>query len=88
MNVSFKNSFLKEIEKLKDQSLKDEILESIVAVESAKDISEIKKIKKLKGFDLYYRIRIGNYRIGLKIENGTVHFAAFEHRKDIYKKFP
>ncbi|MDB5226116.1 MAG: hypothetical protein JWN78_309, partial [Bacteroidota bacterium] len=32
-------------------------------------------------------IRIGDYRIGIKVENEVVYFAAFEHRKDIYKSF-
>ncbi len=27
---------------------------------------EIKEIKKIAGFKFYYRIRIGQYRIGLK----------------------
>ena len=88
MKVDFKKTFLKELEKLKNKSLKNSIYNSIIQVELAESISEIKNIKKLAGFEMYYRLRVGDYRIGLKLENETVNFVIFEHRKDIYKTFP
>jgi mRNA interferase RelE/StbE len=88
MKVEFKKSFLKELQKLKNKGLKNSIADCIVQVESAKNITQIKNIKKLEGYTLYYRIRVGDYRIGVKVENEIVYFAAFEHRKDIYKNFP
>lgn len=88
MKVEFKKSFLKELKKLKNKSLKNSIAESIIQVESAKNIAHIKNLKKLAGYDIYYRIRVGDYRIGLKIEKDVVYFAVCEHRKDIYRKFP
>lgn len=88
MKVDFKKTFLKELEKLKNKSLKNSIYNSIIQVELAESISEIKNIKKLAGFEIYYRLRVGDYRIGLKLENDTVNFVIFEHRKDIYKTFP
>lgn len=88
MKVDFKKTFLKELEKLKNKSLKNSIYNSIIQVELAESISEIKNIKKLAGFEIYYRLRVGDFRIGLKLENDTVNFVIFEHRKDIYKTFP
>ncbi len=88
MKVDFKKTFLKELEKLKNKSLKNSIYNSIIQVELAESILEIKNIKKLAGFEMYYRLRVGDYRIGLKLENDTVNFVIFEHRKDIYKTFP
>ncbi|MGH2412635.1 MAG: type II toxin-antitoxin system RelE family toxin, partial [Microcystaceae cyanobacterium] len=35
-----------------------------------------------------YRIRLGDYRIGLFIEGKTVTFARVLHRKEIYRYFP
>ncbi len=88
MKVEFKKSFLKELKKLKNKSLKNSIADCIVQVESAENISHIKNLKKLTGYDVYYRIRVGDYRIGFKIENEVVYFVVFEHRKEIYRKFP
>lgn len=88
MKVEFKKSFLKELKKLKDKHLKNSIAECIFHIESADNLSHIKNLKKLAGYDVYYRIRIGDYRIGLKIEKNLVNFVVCEHRKEIYKKFP
>jgi mRNA-degrading endonuclease RelE of RelBE toxin-antitoxin system len=48
----------------------------------------IANLKKLKGHLTAYRIRSGDYRIGIFIENKVVIFACFAHRKDIYNEFP
>ena len=88
MKIEFKKSFLTELKKLKDKSLKANVAECILQVESAKNLSQIKNLKKLTGYDVYYRIRVGDYRIGIKIEKDVVFFVVFEHRKSIYQGFP
>lgn len=88
MKVEFKKSFLKELKKLKSKSLQQSIYDCILQVEAAQSISSIKNLKKLAGYEWHYRIRLGDYRIGLKIENDTVYFVVCDHRKDIYKGFP
>ncbi len=88
MKIEFKKSFLKEVKKIKNKKLKKSIADCIVQVESVDQITQIKNLKKLVGYDEYYRIRIGVYRIGVKIENHVVYFVVLEHRKNIYKEFP
>ncbi len=88
MRVVFKKSFLKEVKKIRNKHLKDLIEECILQVEGAANLSAIKNLKKLTGYDIYYRVRVGDYRVGLKIENDLVFFVTIEHRKDIYRKFP
>lgn len=51
-------------------------------------IIKLGKLEKLKGYQHYYKIRIGDYRIGIKIENDIISFERVLHRKEIYKKFP
>jgi mRNA interferase RelE/StbE len=55
---------------------------------AANTVSDIVNIKKLSGFKYHYRIRIGNYRVGIVIKNNEVIFERFLHRKDIYKYYP
>ncbi len=88
MKTEFKASFLKSVKKIRSTALKEDIVTVIIQVEEANDISSISFIKKLKGFKDYYRIRLGDYRIGLKISNDLVYFVEIAHRKDIYKLFP
>ncbi|MBS1647468.1 MAG: type II toxin-antitoxin system RelE/ParE family toxin [Bacteroidetes bacterium] len=88
MKIEFKKPFFKELKKIRSKSLKDNIASCIVQVESAENITQIKNLKKLVGYDAYYRIRIGDYRIGVKIEKDIVYFVIFGHRKEIYETFP
>jgi mRNA interferase RelE/StbE len=88
MNVEFKSSFVKDLKKIKEKPLQLQIRELIEKVETAGDMTELENVKKLSGSDTYYRIRLGDYRVGLKIENETVCFVRFLHRKDIYRYFP
>lgn len=90
MKIAFKNTFLKALNKLKDASLKENIFEAISVAEEAETLDVIPNLKKLKGYTVYFRMRIGDYRIGLKWEDDeqALYFVTFDHRKDIYKKFP
>jgi len=88
MQVAFTKQFEKQFDKTTDYSLKNEITKLVNKTISASRISDIPNIKKLKGYKTAYRVRIGDYRIGLLIENGIVIFVVIGHRKDIYKIFP
>ena len=88
MKTAFKASFLKAIKKINEMQLKADIAEAIRNVESAETLKQIKQLKKLKGYRQYYRIRIGNYRIGLMIESEIVYFVDIDHRRNIYRIFP
>lgn len=88
MKVVFKASFLKSIEKIRSKQLQSDIANAIENVEVSPDIRSILNLKKLKGYKDFYRIKIGENRIALKIIDGTVYFVDIAHRKDIYKHFP
>ena len=89
MNVEYLPSFLKDLKTLKSTSV-FETLSSIVfeKIPQCKDLGEISSLKKLKGFDSAYRIRVGDYRVGLFIVQETITFARVLHRKEIYRYFP
>jgi mRNA interferase RelE/StbE len=88
MKTEFKASFLKAIKKIDSDQLKADIANAILNVESAESQRQISQLKKLKGYKQYYRIRIGDYRIGIKIEAEIVIFVDIDHRKNIYRIFP
>jgi mRNA interferase RelE/StbE len=89
MNVVFDKSFSKSIDKIRDEKVKERIIKIIVTVEKAETINEIPQIKKLVGWQNYYCIKSGDYRIGIELEtNNTIRFILALHRKDIYRNFP
>ena len=89
MKVEFDKSFLKSLDKIDDSKILKKVERIIIICESSSRISEIRNIKKLSGFSSYYRIKLGNYRIGFELINKSViRFIILTHRKNIYKKFP
>lgn len=89
MILEFKKRFAKDLKKREqDKSLLLRIRQVITEVEDAGSIHEINNLKKLKAEGNYYRIRLGDYRFGLIIENDTACFVRFLHRSEVYKYFP
>ena len=56
MKVGFKNSFLKALQNLKDEDVKNAIYDAILYAEQSESLTEIRNIKKLKGYTSYFRI--------------------------------
>ena len=88
MKTEFKSSFTKDLKKIRSGDVKRQLLEVIERVENCKNLLEIENVKRMHGAKDYYRIRVGDYRIGLKVESNTVIFVRFLDRKDIYRYFP
>ena len=88
MTTSFRKSFTRDLKKVKDQAVLDRIREVIEQVEAAPDLQAIGDLKKLSGSSAVFRIRVGEYRIGVAIDGDTVDFVRVLHRRDVYRFFP
>ncbi|CAA9889441.1 Toxin RelE3 [Candidatus Methylobacter favarea] len=98
MKVKFESKFAKDLSNIRDNKLLAKIKEIIIDCKTAQNLNELKNVKKLQGYDTnvkklqgydtFYRIRIGNYRVGLEVLNDELIFTRFLHRKDVYKYFP
>jgi len=81
MNFEFDSSFLRSLRKLKEVQMRMKVEQLILALEQADTLSKIKSIKKIVGHQRYYRMRLGNYRLGLeKISSDTVRLIVITHR--------
>lgn len=88
MKTEFLKQFYKDLDKITWQSSFVDITSIIKNVETAVSLRDIKNLKKLKGYKNVFRIKVGDYRIGIFVENNIVEFARVVHRKDIYRVFP
>lgn len=89
MKTAFRKSFAKDLKThSRNRTLLTRIQKTILEIEVADSITTIKNLKKLKAEGSYYRLRVGNYRIGLVIENEIVTFVRALHRGEIYRYFP
>lgn len=88
MIVIFLNSFKKDLKKINDKTLKKKVKELILNLEDADTLYDVENIIKMTGFNISYRVKIDNYRVGFYSSNSTIELARFVKREDIYKVFP
>ena len=85
----YKKAFLKDLAKLPlpyRQQIEELVFEGIPQLDN---IFATPNIKRMKGYRDYYRIRVGDYRIGCEVkETKLVIFYRVKSRGDIYKLFP
>lgn len=81
------------------QSLKDLALipsKSRISIErfvfkelpASTNITESKKIESMTGYSDFFKVRFGNYRVGLQKEGNRIIVKRVLHRKEIYRYFP
>lgn len=88
MNVQFRASFAKDLRNIDDNDLLRRIKKTIEQIEQAQNQENISNLKKMKGSGHYFRIRVGEYRMGIVIENKVITLVRCLNRKDIYRYFP
>lgn len=88
MKTAFRKSFVQDLKKVKNQNLLKRVRHAIEQVEAATSLSEIANLKKLAGSDSCYRIRLGDYRLGIYLADDVIEFVRCLHRRDLYRFFP
>ena len=88
MKVEFHRSFERDIRKIRDRTVLDRLRATILAVENADDLESVPGVKPMQGYAGYFRLRIGDFRLGIKRTDGGVRVIRFRSRGEIYRKFP
>lgn len=88
VKIKVDKSFIKDFNKISDKDIKAKIKLLLKNLEKIENFQEIPNLKKLKGFEDFYRISFNKYRLGFRYSNGEVIFIKVMLRKDIYRYFP
>ena len=83
--VVFKKSAAKELQSL-PQKVQQKILDAVLLL-SLNPYTELLQIKKMKGAESLYQVRIQDYRIIYLIENQIIKVTIIKigHRKEVYE---
>ncbi len=87
MTTGFRKSFGRDLKKINDQHLLDRVRRVIEEVEAADDLQQVGNLKKMTGTVNFFRIRVGDYRIGIAVSGDTVEFIRCLPRRDLYRFF-
>ncbi len=88
MKVDFRQSFMRDLKKIKDSAVLEKIKQATERVEAAQEMNQIEGLAKLSGASGYYRLHIGDYRLGIAAHGDTLEFVRCLNRRDIYRYFP
>jgi mRNA interferase RelE/StbE len=88
MKVTFRQSFARDLKNVKDQAVLDRVRRAIERIEAAATPQEFGDLKKMSGAGNFYRIRVGDYRLGTIVEGDHVEFVRCLSRRDLYRFFP
>lgn len=89
MTIEITKQFIKEASKL-PSTVQVQVAAVIDEVRAASMITDIRHIKHLyaKKKRIYYRIRVGDYRIGMQLINDVLYLQTVGTRGDFYKDYP
>ncbi len=89
INLEYTKTFIKDLKKLKNTPCYQDLFKFCFSdIESVSEWLSSNDTRKIKGYNNYYRIRKGDYRIGIKLEDNAVTFVRILHRNEVYKFFP
>ena len=88
MKTEFKSSFAKDLKSIKSKTVLEAVAKLIEVVEAAQNMRAISDVKKLKAKGNFYRIKLGDYRVGITLDKDEITFVRCLDRKEIYRYFP
>jgi mRNA interferase RelE/StbE len=89
LKILYAKALLRDLEAVsRNPGIKNRLLKLIETLKSVDTLDGLQHLKKIEGYDCYYRLRVGDYRLGLKLSGNTVELIRFLHRRDIYRRFP
>jgi mRNA interferase RelE/StbE len=89
MNILYTKSFSKDLDAIRNESkIKERLSDLIGQIKRVDMLTDIPGVKKMEGSPGYSRIRVGDYRLGIKVTENDIEMIRFLHRKEIYRRFP
>ncbi len=81
-------AFLKDAKRLSPEAYK-RVAQALKTIANAENLQELSNCNKLQGSSDCYRLRVGDYRIGLILRDpNTVIAERVGHRREFYRTFP
>ncbi len=89
MDVKYREAFLRDLKKLKRHPLYDRIHDfAFKDLPQAKSLTEFADVKAMSGHRNRFRIRIGSFRVGIRVDRDIVEIMRVLDRRDFYRYFP
>lgn len=88
MEVEYTPAFARDLRKERNPQTRSRVKRAIEGLKAASAISDVRGAVRLTAPGRFYRVRIGDYRLGFALEGSRAVLLRFMHRRDIYHHFP
>lgn len=89
LKVEYRQLFLKDLKKLKKQLIYQQVFDLVFNIlPKINSLQDLTQIKVMKGYPNRYRIRLGDYRVGIEINQDKIEIMRVLHRREFYRYFP
>ena len=88
MEIRYGAGFNRDLARIRNPGLSRRIERIIEDLKAASTITGARGVRRMVGAEHHYRIRIGDYRLGVSVEGDAVTLLRFAHRREIYRVFP
>jgi mRNA-degrading endonuclease RelE of RelBE toxin-antitoxin system len=89
LKVEYRQLFLKDLKKLKKQPVYQRVLNlAFEILPNTEDLKDLSNVKAMKGYPNRYRIRVGDYRVGIEVSGDQLEMMRVLHRGEFYRYFP
>ena len=89
MKLLYGKRFSKDLDAIRHEAkVKKHLLELIEKIKETDSLANLKGVRKIEGYQNYFRIKVGDYRLGIKLTKKRIELIRFLHRKEIYRRFP
>ena len=88
VEIRYSVQFNRELRRVRTPGLSRRVERVIEELKSASNITEVRNVRKMAGSERHYRIRIGDYRMGMEIDGNVAILLRFGRRGQVYRDFP
>ncbi len=88
MEIRYRTSFGRDLRRERNSDLRRRVEGIVEQLQRAPSVASVPGVVSMRGYANHYRIRVGDYRLGIVVDGDTAILVRFLHRRDIYRHFP
>ena len=88
MEIRYRTSFGRDLRRERNSDLRRRVERIVEQLQSAPSVASVSGLAAMQGHANHYRVRVGDYRLGIIVDGDTAILVRFLHRRDIYRHFP
>ena len=88
MEIRRERRFARDLRRIRSVQVRRRLRRKLEEMEAAPSLADVSNVRRMTGTENHYRIRVGDYRIGIEMDSETAILQRFGLRDDFYRGFP